>query len=236
MSLDLDSVLRRLRGPATLDLDAILSRVSATAALARAQGPLGSCILLDDDSVVFEPDAPAFSDVRLLRYDNRHDDTERPVGILIAGRRRSRVGRWGPSKEWGYLHADPIGRSVGSSDEYRDCARDFRALKRKLRRPGLTLWAAGQTWLPAEMRGRGLGRLLYEQILVMAARRGAAVAPDACRPGGSTSDEAMRVWRRLAATHPHEGFVVVRSDLLPQRGSRRLAAAVQDLPLFTREG
>ena len=100
------------------------------------------------------------------------------------------------------------------------CANDLRALGAEGKYPNLL--AVHHAFLDdASRKGQGIGRAMYEALFreafaVRERRIGGAkgplfVMPHACTTAGSTSDDAMRVWKSLAKRYPSSG-VVVRVD------------------------
>ena len=100
------------------------------------------------------------------------------------------------------------------------CANDLRALGAEGKYPNLL--AVHHAFLDdASRKGQGIGRARYEALFreafaVRERRIGGAkgplfVMPHACTTAGSTSDDAMRVWKSLAKRYPSSG-VVVRVD------------------------
>jgi len=203
----------RSSGP--VDLARILERIHGEReVLATAYGPRGSIELCGDDTLHFSRDPRAYKDVYLNFVDARRETGERWIGFQVVATKKTR----GRPKAYGWLQAYvarfPKHDPHMAESTYPQCEQDWRALSDEVGHR-LALWYVGTTFLPPELRGYGLGRLLYEQLLIVAARRRAAIVPDRCGTFGTTSKDAMRVWERLVQAHPHRGYVVVRSDLLP---------------------
>jgi len=81
------------------------------------------------------------------------------------------------------------------------------------------LWAIrGAEWFDKELRGKGYGKLLYNSLFSYVASLNGVVGPDRCS-GGSTSDDAKRVWTSLYKKYPSEGPLI---DLRKQNIEVRL--------------
>lgn len=87
-----------------------------------------------------------------------------------------------------------------------ECLGDFAAL-REQRSSVEDLWFVGHVILEPVLRGRGLGKLLYAELIAQAARHKAAVGPGGC-DDEPTSGDAFRVWKSLVRQFPHVGYVV----------------------------
>lgn len=86
------------------------------------------------------------------------------------------------------------------------CGKDFHALQQKY--SSVTgMWFVGGSHLDSDLRGTGLGKVMYAAIVMQAAGHGCAVSPDVCK-GERTSPDAYRVWRSLIRHFPSVGFVV----------------------------
>ena len=206
-----------LQIPGPLDLGRILERVKGPeTVLATARGPRGSVELLGDEGLRFSKPMRHFRDISLNFVDARREAGEGWIGFQVLAKKGVR----GRAKAYGWLQAYPATFKKDEAhipSDYPECEDDWKGLARRVGYSRLKLWFVGSTWLPPQLRGFGLGRLVYEQLLITAARRDAAIAPDRCGPFGSTSKAAMRVWDRLVAVHPHQGYVIVRTDLLGRR-------------------
>ena len=90
---------------------------------------------------------------------------------------------------------------------------DLEGLRQQLRRKGLQAQAVTFVRVRPELKGKGLGSVLYE-IALYNAHDGFGTATQcalvpASAMGSSTSDEADRVWKSLARKHPHVGVAIV---------------------------
>ncbi len=199
MSVDLAAILLRVQGP-------------QESIVARARGPRGAVELHADNQLVFDPPLRGMVDVVLKEVDLRRVRDARWIGLQVQGRGKKGRGRL---NAFGWIEADPKALGSEINPAYPECELDWFGLADTVGCPRLNLWRVGATWLPPKMRGYGLGRLLYERLLVLAAHHRAALVPDICGEAGSTSIPAMRVWKRLVEEHASQGWVVVRADLLP---------------------
>jgi len=81
------------------------------------------------------------------------------------------------------------------------------------------LWVIrGAEWFDKELRGKGYGKLLYNALFSYVASLNGVVGPDRCS-GGSTSEDAKRVWTSLYKKYPSEGPLI---DLRKQNIEVRL--------------
>jgi len=96
----------------------------------------------------------------------------------------------------------------GGSDQYLpvECVDSWKKLGEP---PFWVVRAAG--WYDDRLYGKNLGFLAYKILFEWISRQGGAVAPDYCS-GGDTSDDALKVWKRLRQIYPTEGpFIDLRS-------------------------
>jgi hypothetical protein len=79
-----------------------------------------------------------------------------------------------------------------------DCLQDFMEIKQALGQ-GLLLFRVTESKLHPTLRGKGLGRLMYEMLLLVAANHGGAIMRDSCAGLAiDTSQGASRVWLSLS--------------------------------------
>lgn len=87
-----------------------------------------------------------------------------------------------------------------------ECLEDFVQLQEKY--PAIQkLWAVGYARLDEELRGKGIGKLLYKRLLALGVPHKAAFAPGICF-GEETSPSALRVWKSLAREYPSVNYVL----------------------------
>jgi GNAT superfamily N-acetyltransferase len=109
------------------------------------------------------------------------------------------------------------------------CYDDLRALGAEGRHPKIL--AVYGTQLDEDVRGKGVGKALYEALMAEAFDENGPFffVPMACWSSrSSTSASAMRVWASLARTYPSSG-VVVRVDSRPVVGSANRASGAYSL-------
>jgi len=111
------------------------------------------------------------------------------------------------------------------------CATDLRALGAEGNYPNVLV--VGHAFIDDDAyKGKGIGRAMYEAMMVEGfAVRETRVGgtkgpmffiPDDCGGGGSTSDDAKRVWASLVRDYPSQG-TSIRVDAPPVIGSRKRA-------------
>ena len=107
----------------------------------------------------------------------------------------------------------------------RRCKADLESLSERVGQP-LKPLVVQKTFLPEEMRGKGLGKKLYEMAAREAAKKGYALAPNDCWHGGPgsgmTSPDARRVWASLRRQFVSEGLLLWGGQR--PASSQRLAA------------
>lgn len=87
-----------------------------------------------------------------------------------------------------------------------ECLEDYVALKQSY--PVIErLWAVGYARLDEDLRGQGIGKLMFQKLLALGVSHKAAFAPGICF-GEETSPSALRVWNSLSRTYPGEGYVL----------------------------
>jgi GNAT superfamily N-acetyltransferase len=111
------------------------------------------------------------------------------------------------------------------------CRGDLRRAAARLQRGDLRFFYVHQSGLSPELQGTGLGTRLYVMAARAAARRGAVLAPDWCRQGGTTH-EAWRVWKGGGFRSQVAGFgdIVWGGGLPPRKRPSRSAAASRTNP------
>lgn len=130
-----------------------------------------------------------------------------------------RIELWRGPAPIGWFRASTMGTADWQIDQMPE---DCRAAWESLGRP--PLWIVRATvWHDETLKGRGLGRQLYEALIGYAHARGGIVAPDRCA-GGVTSPAAERVWTSLRRSYRSAGPLLFGS--LNRRGSRTSAPLV----------
>ena len=133
-----------------------------------------------------------------------------PVALELEDSDSSITLRWRQGKELvAYFRVSVFG---GAEWQVSMMPPDCRQAWEDLGRPAL--WVVrGSELYDTKLRGRGLGRSIYRDLLRQVSSRGGWLAPGRCS-GSVTSADAQRVWRSLR--RHHEG----RGPLLTDRGAR----------------
>lgn len=135
-----------------------------------------------------------------------------------------RIEFWRGPRPIGWFRASTMGKADWQIEQMPE---DCRAAWVSLGQP--PLWIVRATvWHEDALKGRGLGRRLYEVLIAYAHERGGIVAPDRCS-GGVTSPAAERVWTSLRRDYRSVGPLLFGS---PNRGGR----AVETPPLVLWHG
>ncbi len=85
------------------------------------------------------------------------------------------------------------------------CVRDLEAIERVAGRK-LTPFVVSDVEVELDYQGRGIGIAMYRAAALAAAKKGGAILAQDCIRGGTTSEEAYRVWSSLRFG---EGFTVM---------------------------
>jgi hypothetical protein len=100
----------------------------------------------------------------------------------------------------GYFRVSTFG---GSSWQIEMMPEDCRRAWGDLGKP--VLWVVrGAAWYEPKLRGRGLGRIVYEGLTDYVTAHGGWLAPGRCA-GTGTSADAQRVWQSLRRSHESSG-------------------------------
>ena len=113
---------------------------------------------------------------------------------------------WYPGKttKWkqvGYFRVSEV--TDVEADAPDRCKREWK----KLGKP--SLWVVrGAEWFEPSLRRRGFAKVVYRALFEYVKARGGVIGPDSCA-GGSTSEDAERVWRSLRAQYGATGELIV---------------------------
>lgn len=102
------------------------------------------------------------------------------------------------------------------------CQEDANAMRAQVPLKGIYMVTASH--LQEDMRGQGIGKLLYERALQEAASRGCAIMPEHCWKRGMTTPSALRVWASLKRRHFAVGDLVWGGAVI-RTGSRSRQAS-----------
>ncbi len=104
-------------------------------------------------------------------------------------------------KQVGYFRVSEV--TDVEADAPDRCKREWR----KLGKP--SLWVVrGAEWFEPSLRRRGFAKVVYRALFEYVKARGGVIGPDSCA-GGSTSEDAERVWRSLRAQYGATGELIV---------------------------
>jgi hypothetical protein len=106
---------------------------------------------------------------------------------------------------------------------------DCRAAWEDMGRPRLWI-VRGSELYDERLRGKGLGRIVYEALLHYVTSHGGWLAPGRCS-GSSTSADAQRVWRSLRRAHEGQG-PLLRASAPRGSSARRPWSVMADLSVY----
>ncbi len=101
------------------------------------------------------------------------------------------------------------------------CLGSIRRVRERLGRVPIYWYVVRMSELSPRLRGRGLGRFMYEKLLSILGRHGVTVLVAETCANGSTSEMARRVYASLLKDYVGEGLVVSSVRRAPARRTRK---------------
>ncbi len=138
------------------------------------------------------------SSPEILVRENGRDLTIRIMGEVVTDE------GWMTSTSWGEVGGVNI--EFLPLAKAKVCQADVAAMHKAVPLKGL--YMVSGAFLPENMRGQGIGKMLYERALQEAAKRGCALIPEHCWHKGMTTPDAKRVWASLKRRFFSVGDVV----------------------------
>lgn len=105
--------------------------------------------------------------------------------------------------EGSFLHSDCEKAYIEVRDEF---------VAGGLEKPGLTVINYAMLH-DDDLWGRGIGKLAYQQLIHDAGKDGNVIVPHWCSHGGTTSNQARRLWEKLRSGYQTTGPILIPDNL-----------------------
>lgn len=134
------------------------------------------------------------------------------------------------TKMVGYFRASTVSPD---SFQWKEAPTDCKEAWSQIGKPPVWVIRGAELFDP-DLRGKGLGKLLYKALFSYIASKKGVVGPNRCS-GGNTSPDAQRVWKSLRSMYPKHGPLI---DLRKMASASRVASRFMeagDIILYDQE-